>query len=81
MMSIKYRKVSYRYLDLILLPLIFHEMDINMGDISEQKLVTMNLFHVFGGTFSAHPSPEIPTKHNIKENFSRGNLCSLFYII
>ena len=36
-----------------------------MGNIVDQKLATTNSFLVFGGSFSAHPSPDILTKHNI----------------
>ena len=37
-----------------------------MGDIAKQKLVMTKSLRVFGGSFSAHPSPDILTKHNIK---------------
>ena len=44
-----------------------------MGEISKQKLATIDSFRVFGGNFFAHPSPEIMTEHNIKETSSKGN--------
>ena len=50
-----------------------------MGEISEQKLATMNLIRVFGGIFFAHPSPEILIKHNIKETANKGNIWVPFY--
>ena len=51
-----------------------------MGEIAEQKLTTTNSFHVFGGSFSAHPSPDILTKLNIKETESKGKIWGPFYI-
>ena len=51
-----------------------------MGDITDQKLATTNLFCVFGGSIFAHPSPDILTKHNIKETASKGNIWGPCYI-
>ena len=51
-----------------------------MGDISEQKLATTDSFCIFGGSFFAHPSPKITTKHNIKEAASKGNIWGPVYI-
>ena len=51
-----------------------------MGDVSEQKLATIDSFRVFGGSFFAHPSLEIPTNHNIKENSSKGKIWGPFCI-
>ena len=51
-----------------------------MVDIAERKLATTNSFRVFGGSFFAHPSPDIPTKHNIKETASKGNIWGPFFI-
>ena len=51
-----------------------------MGDIAKKKLMTMNSFCVFGGSLFAHPLQDILTKHNIKENASKGNIWGLFYI-
>ena len=45
-----------------------------MGNISEKKLATTDSFRVFGGSFFAHPSPEILTKRTIKETESKGNI-------
>ena len=50
-----------------------------MGDISEKKLVMIESIHIFGGSFS-HFLPEIPTKHNIKETASKGNIRGPLYI-
>ena len=37
-------------------------------------------FHlnIFGDSFFAHPSPYILTKHNIKENDIKRNICGVF---
>ena len=51
-----------------------------MGDIAKQKLATAEWFCIFGGSFFAHPLPEIPTKHNIKETASMGNIWGPFYM-
>ena len=51
-----------------------------MGDIYKQKLATADSFHVFGGSCFAHTLPEIPTKRNIKETSSKGNIWGPFYI-
>ena len=51
-----------------------------MGKISEQKLAMTNSFRIFGGSFSAHSSTDIWTKHNIKETVSKGNIWGPFYI-
>ena len=51
-----------------------------MGDIAKWKLSTKILFHIFCGRFFAHPSPDILTKHNIKENDIKGNIYGPFYI-
>ena len=45
-----------------------------MGDIDKQKLVTTNSLRIFSASLFTHPSPEILTKHNIKENAIKGNL-------
>ena len=50
------------------------------GKILEQKLATIHSFNVFGGSFFAHPSPEILTKHNMKETSSKGKIWGSFYI-
>ena len=52
-----------------------------MGDISKKKLVPTKSFWFFGGSFSTHPSPDILTKHNIKENSSKRNIWGLLYIL
>ena len=45
-----------------------------MGDIAERKPATTDSFLVFlVAVFSAHPSPDILTKHNIKETAGEGN--------
>ena len=51
-----------------------------MVDTAKQKVVTTDSFRVFGGSFSAHPLPRIPTKYNIKEAASKGNIRGPFYI-
>ena len=51
-----------------------------MDVITEQKLAMTDSFRIFGGIFFAHPSPEILTKHNIKETASKGKIWGLFYI-
>ena len=51
-----------------------------MGNIAEQKLETAEYFRVFGGSFHAHPSPEILTKYNIKETTCEDNIWGPFYI-
>ena len=51
-----------------------------MGKIDEQKLATTESFRFFGGSFFAHPSSEILTKHNIKETASKGKIWGPFYI-
>ena len=51
-----------------------------MGNISEQKLATTDSFCIFGGSLFAHHSPEIMTKHNIKETASKANIWGPFYI-
>ena len=51
-----------------------------MGNISDQKLATMNSFLVLGVRFFAYPSSNIPTKHNIKETANKRNIWGLFYI-
>ena len=51
-----------------------------MGDISERKLAMIDSFRVFGGNLFAHPSPELLTKHNIKETASKDNIWGPFYI-
>ena len=50
-----------------------------MGVIVEKKLAMMESFRIFGGVFFAHPLPELPTKHNIKETASKGNIWGPFY--
>ena len=51
-----------------------------MGNIAEWKLAAKKLFRSFGGSFFAHPSPAILTKHNIKDSTSAGNIWGSFYI-
>ena len=51
-----------------------------MGNNSKQKMSRIESFHVFGGAFFDHPLPEILTKHNIKEDSSKGNIWGPFYI-
>ena len=51
-----------------------------MSKISEQKLATTDSFRIFDGILFAHTSPEILTKHNIKETSSKGNIWGTFYI-
>ena len=51
-----------------------------MDEIAEWKMVTTNLFHIFGGICFAHPSPYIMTKHNTKETSSKCNICNPFNI-
>ena len=51
-----------------------------MGKIAERKLATTNSFRVFSGSFSAHPSTDTLTKHNIKETDIKGNIWGPFYI-
>ena len=51
-----------------------------MGKISDQKLAMTDSFRVFGGSFFAHPWPEILTKRNIKETASKGSILGTFYI-
>ena len=51
-----------------------------MGEIDGLKLETAESFRVLGDSFSAHPSPEILTKHNIKETDGKGNIWGPFYI-
>ena len=49
-----------------------------MGEVSEEKMTTTDSFRVFAGSFFVHTSPEILTKHNIKETDSKGNIWGLF---
>ena len=51
-----------------------------MGEIAEWKLETTELFRVLGVSFFAHPLPDIPTKHNMKETASKGKIWGPFYI-
>ena len=51
-----------------------------MDDFDEQKMMTADSFYIFGDSFFYHPSPEILTKHNIKETDSKGNIWCPFYI-
>ena len=51
-----------------------------MGKISKQKLATTNSFCVFGDSFFAHPSLDIPTKHNIKDTASNCNIWGSYYL-
>ena len=51
-----------------------------MGNISEQKLAMAEYFRVFHGIFSAHLSPEILNKQNIKETVCKSNIWGPFYI-
>ena len=50
-----------------------------MGNISEQKLAKVDSFRTFDGILSVHTSPEILTKHNIKETVSKVNIWGSFY--
>ena len=45
-----------------------------MGDIYDQKMSMTDSFRIFGGNIFAHPLTEILSKHNIKENSSKGNI-------
>ena len=45
-----------------------------------RRLATTNLFRVFGDIFFAHPSPDILTKHNIRETDTERNIWGPFYI-
>ena len=51
-----------------------------MGDIAKHKLEMAESFRIFGGSVFAHFSPEILTKHNIKETASKGNIWGPFYV-
>ena len=51
-----------------------------MDKISTQKMAMTDSFRVFGGIFSAHTSPKLPTKHKSKETSSRGNIWGPCYI-
>ena len=51
-----------------------------MGNIDGQKLAIMDSLRIFGGSFFAHTSPEIMTKHNIKETAIKVNIRGPFYI-
>ena len=51
-----------------------------MEDIAKRKLATMNSFRIFGGIVFTHSSPDILTKHNIKEIASKQNIWGPFYI-
>ena len=50
-----------------------------MGNIYEQKLAMKDSFRIFGGSFFAHPSPEILTKHNIQKLLVRTTFGSIIY--
>ena len=50
-----------------------------MGDIVE-KAGGEEIILIFGGSFFAHPSPDILIKHNIKETASKGKIWSPCYI-
>ena len=52
-----------------------------MGKFAEQTLAMTDSLRVFGGSFFAHPLPDILTKHNIKETASKGNILGPFYIL
>ena len=43
-------------------------------------MTMMDSFRIFGGKCFAHPSTEIPTKLNIKETDSKGNIWGTFYM-
>ena len=51
-----------------------------MGNIADWKMATTNLFRIFGGSFFAHTSPDILTKHNNKDTSSKVNILVPFYI-
>ena len=51
-----------------------------MEDISARKMGATEFFRVFGGSVVAHQSPDILTKHNVKETASKGNIWGPFYI-
>ena len=45
-----------------------------------RKLSATNYFRILGGIVFSQPSPEILTKHNIKETYSKGNIWGTLYI-
>ena len=45
-----------------------------MGKIAERKLPMVDSFWIFSGSFFAHFSSDILTKHNITETSSKGNI-------
>ena len=51
-----------------------------MGNIADQKMAIMKLLRVFGVSFCAHLLPDIPTKHNVKETASKGNIRGAIYV-
>ena len=50
-----------------------------MGKISKKKILMTDSFRIFGVICFPHPLPEKPTKQNIKETYSRGNIWGPFY--
>ena len=80
-MSIKRGIVSLRYLYFTLQPLIFHETDITPLARLPSENCRRRAYSAFLVTvFFAHPSPDIPIKHNIKETDSKRNIWGQFYI-
>ena len=50
-----------------------------MGKISKKKLAMTDSFRIFGVICFPHPLPEKPTKQNIKETDSKGNILGPIY--
>ena len=50
-----------------------------MGDITKKNFIWQT-YYTFMVELPPHLLSEIPTKHNIKENASKGNICGPFYI-
>ena len=50
-----------------------------MGKIDEKNPVMTESFRIFGGSFFAHPLPEVLSKHNIKETASKGKIWGPIY--
>ena len=51
-----------------------------MVDIANHKKTMIDSVRIFGGSVFAHTLPEILIKHNIKENDSKRNIWSKFFI-
>ena len=78
-MPTKRKIISERYLDFTLQPLIYHETDTTSWARLLIKTGDNILITHFWWKFFAHPLPEILTKNNIKETFSKGNIWGQFY--